>query len=97
MNHTDLTNGMLSALTNVRFAMGNPRRQAKEETEYYVRMQWEKGNLPLEIREGVWLVGWRVNKTFFSSWVKPITVGPAKPSKVRERHYNDVFVQVGRL
>ena len=95
MNSITLSKGLLSSLDHVRFATGGSRHETKERTERYVREHWNKGTLPFEVREGVWLVGWRVYKTFFGAHIEPITVGPAKPTKCRHRHFNDVSVSTG--
>lgn len=89
-----LENGLFNALENVRFAIGWPGSQAKKIVETYVKTLWKEEKLPYQVRDGVWLVGWRVNKTFFECGIIPICVGPAKPSKCRQRHYNNVCVSI---
>jgi len=91
----ELSGGLLSALNSVRFAFGDPDTQTKEVVKKYVEDAWNNEKLPYQLKPGVWVVGWKVHKTFFNCFVYPIMVGPAKPTRLRKRHYKDVTAIAG--
>lgn len=52
----------------------------------YIERLWNDGILPIEIKRGIWVVGYHVYMNFSRIEVCLITVGPAKPSKFKRRH-----------
>jgi hypothetical protein len=76
--------------SNVTFSLGGAQVQAERFVKDFVTQNWECGKLPLLVREGVWLAGFEVRHSFFSSYLIGITVGPAKPRLLRQRYYSKV-------
>lgn len=94
MTNVNLANDLLRSLSYIRFAGNNHEKETKEAVYRYISVLWESNKLPVELKKGVWLVGWKVYHTFFGTSLFPITVGPAKPSKLRSRYYEQVISKV---
>jgi hypothetical protein len=84
------------AVESIPFAGRIPLRDVKEAVRRATKKLWDEGLLPCKLKKN-WIVGWRVYRAFFYQSYTPILVGPAKPSKLRERYYNDVRVEIGYL
>lgn len=89
---SSLTSGLISRVDFVKYRYSH---EVKDVVKEYVTQCWESGKLPVLVGKGKWLVGWGVHKTFFNVYTYPITVGPKKPTVLRQRHYNDVQVSRG--
>lgn len=84
----DPSSKLVAALSNVRFGTRGKlsiEKDAKDVSRKIITEMWNAGDLPV-YNGKKWLVGFKSHVTFFSVSVHPIYVGPAKPSKFRERH-----------
>jgi hypothetical protein len=90
---SELTRNLHSRVDWVKYRAA--RYEGRQVVKDFVTQCWESGKLPHLVRKGVWLVGWSVHKTFFNVYSRPILVGPKKPTRLRERHYNNVDVSAG--
>jgi hypothetical protein len=83
--HADHCLRLRSALENLRFCTGEVYRAAPNVAKTLVRELWESGELPYKV-DKQWVVGYSCDLSFYSFSIRPICVGPAKPSKFRDRH-----------
>ncbi|BCG50131.1 hypothetical protein [Ralstonia phage RP13] len=66
--------------------IGPSQSVADKAIKQIVKSMWDSGELPEKLRDGVWIAGYEVTKSFAYVSATPITVGPLPPSHYRDRY-----------
>jgi hypothetical protein len=94
MTYDELARSLRGRVSDVLFC-NSPKRETARVTKEFVAQAWESGTLPVQCGDRQWVVGWIVAKTFFTTYLTPIKVGPKKPRLLRESYFNQTSAEPG--